>query len=131
MPSSGTLTVRTYTSDAQLPVSGATVTITQPTDNGMRLIATRITDRNGLITPVRIVTPDKIDSESPAAPNAPIPWTNVDIAIDHPDYDRVLVENAQIFAGIDTMQNIKLLPLQVNPDLLNMTEVVNTPPQSL
>ena len=44
MAADGFLVVRAYTSAAELPVSGATVSVTEQSDNGARLIATRITD---------------------------------------------------------------------------------------
>ncbi len=131
MPANGTLIVRTYASEAQLPIVGATVSVTQQTPDGTRLLATRITDRSGRTAPITIETPPRVDSESPAAAGAAIPWTNVDIWAEHPNYERVLIENGQIFAGVVTEQNIQMLPLEVNPELFNVTEIIETTPQAL
>lgn len=128
MPSNGFLNVRTFTSTAQLPVEDVTVTVTQPTANGSRLIATRITDESGLIEPIAISAPDR--EESLQAGNGR-PFTTVDIVADHPDYERVLVENAQIFAGIDTQQEISLIPIEERPEFWNMTESFRITPQPL
>lgn len=128
MAGKGQLTVRTYTSRAQLPVEGAAVSVTQRTDNGARLLAHRITDESGRIEPISFDTPDRSESLSPGNSQ---PWTAVDITADHPDYDRVLVENVQIFPGVDTEQEIELLPRGELPEAYNMTEVVDITSQAL
>ena len=128
MAATGYLTVRTYTSNAQLPIEGAAISVTQPTENGTHLIATRITDESGRITPIPILTPDRSESLTPGNSH---PWTSVDITADHPNYDRVLVENVQIFANIITQQNLELLPRSELPEAYNMTEVIDITGQPL
>ena len=128
MPNNGFLRVRVYTSDAQLPVRDATVTVTQPGTVSSRLLATRITDESGLIPILPIQTPPPAESQASGTPN---PYTTVDITVDHPDYERVLIENAQIFPGIISEQNIPLLPIEERPAVWNLTEVFPIPPQEL
>ena len=128
MASNGFLRVRAYTSLAQLPVEDATVTVTQQGASGSRLLATRITDESGLIPILTIPTPDIGGSQSPGTP---VPYTNVDITVDHPDYERVLIENAQIFPGIISEQNIPLIPIEERPQYWNLTEVFPVTPQEL
>ena len=128
MASNGFLRVRVYTSDAQLPVEDATVTVTQPGASGSRLLATRITDESGLIPVLTIPTPADGESQSPGTPT---PYTTVDITVDHPDYERVLIENAQIFPGIISEQNIPLIPIEERPQYWNLTEVFIVTPQEL
>ena len=120
--------MRVYTSAAQLPVEDATVSVTQPGAKGSRLLATRITDESGLIPVLTFSTPPA--SESQAA-GTPTPYTAVDIMIDHPDYERVLIENAQIFPGVISEQNIPLIPIEERPPVWNLTEVFPVPPQEL
>ena len=128
MPTNGFLTIRTYTSAAQLPVEDVTVSVTRPDSKGTRLFATRITDESGLAGPIAIPTPDR--SESLQAGVA-TPYTTVDIIADHPDYDRVLVENAQVFAGVLSQQDIALIPLEARPEVFNLTETFQITPQAL
>lgn len=128
MPATGLLTVRVYTSEAQLPISDAAVTVTQETGNGSRLIASRVTDQSGKIASVRISTPELSGSLSPGTDN---PFALVNILIDHPGYERVLIENVQLFPGILTQQNVDLLPLSVQPGSFNMTEIVDITEQEL
>lgn len=128
MAENGILTVRTYTSAAQLPVEGALVTVTHPTDNGTRLLASRITDRSGTIEPISIAAPDRSQSLS-AGTSAP--FAQVDITVDSPGYERVLVENAQIFSGVVTQQELELIPIEERPSVWNMTEVFQVTAQPL
>ena len=128
MPATGLLTVRVYTSAAQLPIAGAAVTITQETKNGSRLLASRITDESGKITPVRVDTPELSGSLSPGTNN---PFAIVNVLVDHPDYERVLIENVQLFPGILTQQNVDLLPISVQPEAWNMTEIIYITKQEL
>ncbi len=128
MAENGYLAVRVYTSQAQLPIEGANVTVTQATPNGTRLLATRITDRSGNISPVEIATPDR--SESLQA-GIRIPFTSVDITADYPGYERILVENAQIFSGVLSQQNLELIPIEERPEVLNLTEVFQVTSQEL
>ena len=128
MPTNGFLTIRTYTSAAQLPVEDVTVSVTRPDSKGTRLFATRITDESGLAGPIAIPTPDR--SESLQAGVA-APYTTIDIIADHPDYERVLVENAQVFAGVLSQQDIALIPLEARPEVFNLTETFQITPQAL
>ena len=128
MPATGLLTVRVYTSVAQLPIAGAAVTITQETPNGSRLLASRITDESGKITSVRLDTPELSGSLSPGTNN---PFSIVNVLVDHPDYERVLIENVQLFPGILTQQNVELLPISVQPEAWNTTEIIDITKQEL
>ncbi len=128
MAATGYLTARTYASRAQLPIEGAAVSVTQRENGGTRLIANRITDESGRIPTIPIPTPNRSES---LAPGNSQPWTTVDITADHPDYDRVLVENVQIFADTITQQDMELLPRQELPEAYNLTEVVDVTPQPL
>lgn len=128
MPADGYLTVRTYASSAQLPVVGATVSVTEEGANGARLLATRITDRSGRTTPIKIATPNRSES---LTPGQAVPFTKVNITIEKPGYERALIENAQLFAGITSELNVEMIPLGENPETFNMTELVDITPQEL
>ncbi len=128
MAENGYLAVRVYTSQAQLPIEGATVTVTRPTPNGTKLLATRITDRSGNIAPVAIETPDREES---LQAGIRIPFASVDITADYPGYERILVENAQIFSGVLSQQNLELIPIEERPEVFNMTEVFQVTSQEL
>ena len=128
MPTNGSLTVHTFTSSARLPVEGVTISVTQPTPQGPRLLAVRLTDEDGLIEPITITAPDARESQSSGMQT---PFTTVDITADHPDYERILVENAQIFSGVTSRQELQLVPIEERPEVWNMTEVFQITPQPL
>lgn len=124
----GLLTVRISTSDAELPIEDATVTVTQDTPGGVKLLAVRISDRSGVVPNIAIVTPALNESLSPGGP---IPYTSVDITVDRPGYDRALIENVQLFPGIQSQQDVTLVPQSRTPDAFNMTDVTVITPQDL
>ena len=129
MSAQGTLIVRVYTSDAWIPVPGAVVSISQrSTDGFTTLLGLRKTDESGFTTPLTVQTPD---SSASLTPSDTSPYALVDITCDHPGYEQVLIENAQVFPGIISVQNIALLPLQAFPDQFSQTELIDIPPQNL
>ena len=93
-----------------------------------QLLAIRLTDSSGRTAPVAIETPGAASTTSPGTPDG---WTAVDITADHPDYQRITVENAQVFPGTMTLQGLALLPLSTDPDRWDTPEVFQTPPQNL
>ena len=80
MPQTGSLTVRAFTSNAQLPVSGATVIISSPEEDGRRkVLSIQTTDGSGVTTPVVLETPDRALAKAPArrsrSPTTPWLWS--------------------------------------------------------
>lgn len=109
MQQTGTLTFRVFTSDADLPVEGATVLIRQQEAPG-KLLGVRITGSSGETDPLVVDTPGLHLSQSPE--NTIRPWTGLNVIVEHPDYERVTLQGLQIFPGIETVQTIRLLPLR-------------------
>ena len=128
MSDTGYLTVRAFASSAQLPIEGAAITITQPGSGGTKLLASRLTDENGAVAPVRIRTPDLQESQQAGGS---LSYTAVDITADHPDYERIVVENVQIFPGVLSRQNLEMIPVDSRPETWNMTEVFPISAQEL
>lgn len=124
----GYLTVRISTSDAELPIEDATVTVTQDTPGGVKLLAVRITDRSGVVPNIEIVTPALHESLSPGEP---VPFSVVDVTVDRPGYDRALIENVQLFPGVQSQQDITLVPQSRAPNMFNVTDVVDISAQDL
>lgn len=129
MSAVGYLTVHTYASTARIPIPGVTITVTKRLENGgTDLIAVRITDESGIIEPIPIETPDSSES---TGPGTRAPFTIVDLTADHPGYERILIENLQIFGGIETTQGLAMIPNSQFPETWNMTEVFQITPQNL
>lgn len=126
MPAEGYVQVHVYTSDAQIPLEGAAVAML---DREGRLIAARLTNSSGQIQPVAIAVPDAADSRNPNF--AGRPFTTIEIRVNHPDYEGILVQGTQVFAGVTTVQPFAMIPTPLYPDALDRVEYFDVPPQNL
>ena len=130
MDGQGTLITHVFTSDAQIPLSGATVTVTQTLPDGRQsLLAVRISNLDGFTAPVSIAAPLLAESQSYREDTRP--YAKVDIRVEHTAYDRVLVRGAQIFSERETLQEMMLVPTPGLPDSYSRTEVFTIPDQQL
>ena len=128
MASQGTLVVRLFTSAAQIPLQGATVTITKRLPGSKtQLLAVRVTNFDGFTDPVSIDTPPMAESQSYQA--GLVPYAVVDIRVERTGFDRVIIENAQVFPDTQTRQEVALIPTPENPGAFDRTETFLVPPQ--
>lgn len=129
MTANGTIITRVFTSQARLPLAGAMVAFTQDAPDGRRtLLALRMTDTSGMTAPVRISTPPVIDGTSPGGPT---PFAVCDIWAEAPGYELSSIRDVQIFPGVETVQDIELIPLPQTRAQLQDTEVSFVTPQGL
>lgn len=126
MPATGFIQLRAYTSTAQFPLKDVAITVTA-TDG--TAIAMRLTDRNGLITPIEIPVPDRVESLQPDP--AEQPFASVNLYARKHGYEQVESENLQVFADTTTFQNLEMIPLAELPQNWDQTVIYNTPPQNL
>ena len=126
MATTSLLQVHAYTSRAVLPVSGVTIRVMDPAG---RLLGIRQTDSSGLIQPIVITVPDRSESRDPNFQGQP--FTSVSISARHPGYAEIDIQNAQVFPGVVTVQNLEMIPLSMLPDQLDPTEQFDIPPQNL
>ena len=89
----------------------------------------RLTDRNGLITPIEVPVPDRSESLTPNP--GEIPFTQVNLYARRKGYEQIESENLQVFAGTVTDQNLEFIPLSELPNQWDQTEVFDTPIQNL
>lgn len=130
MQAQGTVVVRLFTSAAQIPLQGATVTITKRLPGGERkLLAVRVTNFDGFTDPVSIDTPPMAESQSYQA--GLVPYAVVDIRAERTGFDRVIVQNAQVFPDTETRQELSLIPTPELPSSFDRTETFVVPPQNL
>lgn len=129
MPQTGSLIVRVFTSQAQLPVSGATVIISsRAKDNRYNVFSIQTTDSSGSTKSFRLDAPDLALSESPGG--GP-PFSDYSLVVEHPQYYLATFEKLQIFPGIETVQNVPLTPLPQPPAGQDAAEPVIVTPQPL
>ena len=126
MSATGTIQVRAFTSQAQLPLQDVAVTVTAADGTA---IALRLTDRSGLIPPISIPVPDQAESQSPDPEQRP--YALVNLYAHRDGFEGVESENIQIFANTHTIQDLNLVPLAKIPGSWNQMVVFDTPPQNL
>lgn len=129
MSQNGSIAVRVFTSRAQIPVVGATVALVRRGGRGKHaLLALRATDENGEVTAIPVAAPDAAGSESPGTS---APFATLDIWVEHPDYELEIMEDVQVFAGVESLQMVQLLPLAEHAAARDQVSVVRIPPQTL
>lgn len=126
MPATGYIQVRAYTSTAQFPIEDVAITVTAADGTA---IAMRLTDRNGLISPIEIPVPDRAESLQPNPPERP--FAIVNLYARARGYEQIEAENLQVFADTTTYQNLEMIPLAEFPAAWDQTIIFNTPPQNL
>lgn len=125
MASTGSIIFNVFTSDARIPIEGATV-ILRRQDAPKELLGIRITNESGQTDPIIVMTKDVSLGQVPES--AVKPWIGCAAVVEHPGYERVFLDGIQIFPGIVTLQTVQLLPLQeLDPDLDEDQEFNFTP----
>ncbi len=126
----GSIISRVYTSDSEIPLNNAAVSIMRRNpDNTMELLAFRLTNYDGLTDAFPIEAPDASLSQTSGA--AVEPFAVVDMMAEQVGYDRILTENVQVFAGVETRQDFELIPTAELPDIYDRTEIFNITAQGL
>lgn len=126
LPDTGYIQIHAYTSNAKIPLENVSITVSA-TDG--TVIALRLTDRSGRISPIAVPVPDRADSLSPNPTE--IPFATVNLTARLQDYEQIFVDNLQIFADVTTDQNLELIPLSELPASRSQSELFDTPPQNL
>ena len=126
----GTVTAQIVTSAAQIPIPGATLTITRELPDGRQeLLAVRMTNYDGFTEPFDVPTPPASDSQT--RQTAEVPYALVDLRTERTGYDRVLVRGAQVFSGVQTLQQLVLIPTPTLPENYAETQEFDIPAQEL
>ncbi len=126
----GTVTAQIVTSAAQIPIPGSTLTITRELPDGRQeLLAVRMTNYDGFTEPFDVPTPPASDSQT--RQTAEVPYALVDLRTERTGYGRVLVRGAQVFSGVQTLQQLVLIPTPTLPENYAETQEFDIPAQEL
>lgn len=129
MPQTGSLIVRVFTSQAQLPIQGATVIISsRAEDDRHKVYSIQATDSSGATKPFQLEAPDLSLSETPGGS---APFSNYSLVVEHPEYYLATFEKLQVFPGVETVQNVPLTPLPQPSAGQDSAEPVVVTPQPL
>ena len=133
MQATGTLSVRVFTSQAQIPLEGATVVVAAAGEEGKyKLLSIQNTDSSGKIRTIAIDAPAPGESTSPGGlPGPGAPFAQCDVWAEQPGYAMLQMEDVQIFPGVETVQNMELIPLPQGLCSLQQRDVWDIPAQSL
>lgn len=126
MPDTGYIEVNAYTSNAKIPLENVAITVTA-TDG--TAIAMRLTDRNGLITPIEVPVPDMSAGQSPDT--GVRPFTPVNLYARLEGFEQRENENLQVFPRTVTRLELEMIPLSELPESWDKVSIYDTPPQNL
>ncbi len=108
MAGKGTFAAQISAANMTVPIEGASVTVTEADTQIPQLISFLETDINGKTVPISLDTPDISLSETPGNPK---PFAVINVQVDMPLYYSVLIRNVQVFAGIESLQQVEMIPV--------------------
>ena len=122
----GYFTARVYTSRGEIPIKDASVVIENY--DSTSVLGARVTDANGKIAPIAIITPPLAESQSPGVEN---PFASVNVRISHPGFYTRYIRNAQVFEGETSIAEAELIPIDYTLDFPLRVEDFTVTPQNL
>ena len=104
----GFLRVQVSAADQAFPIQNADVIVSKRFGNDDSVFFEEHTDASGIVNRVTLPAPDRVLSGAPSS--ALQPYSTYDISVTHPGFVTVLLKNAVIFDGIETIQQVVLIP---------------------
>ena len=113
----GALKVQVFMANRAYPVSSAHVVITGK-DN-KKVYFDGYTNTNGIVGSLLLPAPKKVFSQSPQENP---PYAQYDITVSHPKFQKRQYLGVPVFSGVESIQNIQLLPLGTDESDTDVTE---------
>lgn len=127
LAATGYIQVHAFTSNAQIPLEGAAIAITDRSGN---VIAFRLTNRSGqLDTPIALSVPNRAAGASPNTGERP--YAVINLYARKENFEEIYMEGLQVFADTVTIQPLQMIPFAELPGKWNKRESFQTPPQNL
>ena len=82
-----------------------------------------VTDESGVAGPITLPASDSLG----LTPGAPVPFTNYQLIVEHPNFQLAAFRDLQIFSDVETVQDVPLLPLSADSPDSNSTTVTPQP----
>lgn len=108
-PSVGYLRVQVSVAQQAYPVQNAHVEISKTFSGDKYVFFASQTDASGIVSRVTLPAPDR---DLSSAPSALQPYATYDIFVSHPNFTDVYVPNCIVFATIETIQQVRMVPLE-------------------
>lgn len=124
----GYIKAKVFTSDAQIPIENAVLTVYTSDENEIRLIGVRKSDSEGKTDVIPVEAPDSSLSQTQGNTN---PFTTVNARVDHPEYRSYLVNGAQVFAGQVSIIEAQMSPVDRNVPADSRAEIFDVSKQNL
>ena len=124
----GYIRARVFTSDAQIPIENAVLTVYTSDENETTLIGVRVSDNEGKTDVIPVEAPDSYLSQSQGNIN---PFATVNARVDHPEYRSFLVNGAQVFAGQISIIEAEMTPADRNVPVDSRAEIFDVSKQNL
>lgn len=113
----GALKVQVFMANRAYPVSSAHVVITGKENK--KVYFDGYTNTNGIVGSLLLPAPKKSFSQSPQEKP---PYSQYDITVTHPKFQKRQYLGVPVFAGVESIQNIQLLPLGTDETQTDVTE---------
>ena len=126
LPETGTIEVNAFTSSARIPLADVAIAVTAADGTA---IALRLTDRNGLITPISIPAPEISAGLTPDTGMRP--YTLINLYARKEGYEQRENENLQVFPNTVTRLDLEMIPLSELPSSWDKASLYSAPPQNL
>ena len=111
----GFLRVQVSAADQAFPIQNADVVVSKQFADNDSVFFEEHTDASGIMNRITLPAPDRNLS---AAPSSVLqPYSTYDISVTHPGFVSVLLKNAVVFDGIETIQQVVLIPSVPGVDL--------------
>ncbi len=120
----GALKVQVFMANRAYPVSSAHVVITGKENR--KVYFDGYTNTNGVVGSILLPAPKKSFSQSPQEKP---PYAQYDIAVSHPKFQSRKYLGVPVFSGVESIQNIQLLPLGTDEE--DNTDVTESEPNEL
>ena len=126
LPETGYITLLAYTSTARIPLENVAIAVTAQDGT---VLALRLTDRNGQISPIEIPVPPLAESQTPDP--GVVTFTAGNLYARLVGYEQTENENLQVFADTVTQLPLQMIPLSEFPNAWDKIAIYNTPAQNL
>lgn len=107
----GYLVVQVTTANSAIPLPGASVTVTNNSEESADVLYELTTGAGGRTERIALPTVPRAESEAPGNAH---PFTSYNIEVRAPGYDTAIYHNVGIFDGITTFQQANLAPVPAN-----------------